>query len=479
MASTAPRSSVDEKRVGQKNSIDLEAQVKPADAPVTSPQQPLLHRFISYPAPNSLKLRPTAWLDGVRGIAALEVYIFHATGCWANIVWAWHSSPDQTNLLQLPLIRTFFVSGGAAVSVFFVLSGYVLTHKSLKWIREGQAQLVYPALWSSMFRRGFRLYLPPMLLTFCEMIATRFGYAPPLNFSFTPEPTAWMQFGDWLQETNALINPFYNLSRAVHGFVTHPKYDSVIWTIPLEYWGSFVCYILLLTLAKLPSHGTRMFLVGAFALLSLSQGSWNFFCFAGGMLVADFNISQDANPSPTPLSRRHKYFYTILLSIAIYIAGLPTMVYPNAKLKPMPGFQFLRSLTPMSLNMEDHSRFFWSISGLSILLCVSQLPNLKAKFESRFCQYLGRISFSMYLIHNFCNILFGLAVKDWMMRITGLNETMKGHLSYWILCVIWFSWFTVMVFAIAAQVERWVDVPSVKFARWLEGKCLKGYKNFR
>lgn len=40
----------------------------------------LIQIFLDYPAPGSLSLRPTAWLDGVRGVAALGVYVFHTMG---------------------------------------------------------------------------------------------------------------------------------------------------------------------------------------------------------------------------------------------------------------------------------------------------------------------------------------------------------------------------------------------------------------
>jgi peptidoglycan/LPS O-acetylase OafA/YrhL len=394
-------------------------------------------------------------------------------GCWASVVSAWHADENQNNILQLPILRTFFVSGGAAVSVFFALSGYVLTHKSIRWMREGSRHRIYPTIASSMFRRGFRLYLPPILLTFCEMVATRFGFAPPLNFTFVPEPSFSAQFVDWLGETNRLVNPVLNVQRALQGFVTHPKYDAVIWTIPIEFYGSFVCYILLLMLVRVPSNGARMGLVGVFSASSMVMGSWNIFCFSAGMLIADINLGQDEN-GPRPL--RYPIIWTTIFAIAFYIAGFPTLVYPEARLNPMPGFETLRSLIPMSLNMEDHSRFWWSISGVSILLSISQLPRLKSVFETNFCQYLGKISFSLYLVHEFCAVLFGLSMQQLMLRLAGL-EPKAGTFFYWVVCGIWCILFTLPVFAVAAQVERWVDGPSVKFARWLERKCLKMYKN--
>jgi peptidoglycan/LPS O-acetylase OafA/YrhL len=492
MSPTGVRSSTEEKFAGQDESLDLEAMIRnddglkskstsentPSRLPLSQLEAPsLIQKFLCYPPPGSLEIKSTSWLDGVRGVAALGVYLFHAMGCWANIVSAWHADENQNNILQLPILRTFFVSGGAAVSVFFALSGYVLTFRSLRWIREGSKHRIYPAVASSMFRRGFRLYLPPVLLTFCEMAATRFGYAPPLNFTFVPEASFSAQFVDWLGETNRLVNPVLNIQRALQGFVTHPKYDAVIWTIPIEFYGSFVCYILLLTLVRIPSNGMRMGLVAAFSVSSMVMGSWNIFCFSAGMLIADINLGQDENATtPSPRPSKYPLIWSTVFAIAFYVAGFPTLVYPEAKLNPMPGFETLRSLIPMSLNMEDHSRFWWSLSGVSLLLSISQLPRLKSLFETNFCQYLGKISFSLYLVHEFCAVLFGLSLQQLMLRLAGL-EPKAGTFFYWVVCAIWCLLFTVPVFAVAAQVEKWVDVPSVKFARWLERKCLKIYKN--
>lgn len=437
----------------------------------------MLQTLLRYPAPDSLKIKPTSWLDGVRGIAAFEVYMFHTISCWHTIFPAWHAEPDQTNILQLPALRTFFDSGGASVCVFFVLSGYVLTYKSLRWIRAGSKQLVYPSVASSMFRRGFRLYMPPILLTFFEMISTRFGYIPPLNFTFKAEKTSLAQFVDWIKETNYLINPFYNFNTAIQGFVIHPKYDPVIWTIPLEFYGSFICYFLLLLLARVPSNATRMVLVAMFAALCMFLGAWNGFCFSTGMLLADFNLAQEENGTiPVIQPWRFSLIWKFIFAVAFYVAGFPTLSYPEAHVLPMVGYETLRSSIPFSLNMEDHSRFWWSISGVTLLFCISQLPSFKSFFEANICQYLGKIAFSLYLVHQFCVMLFGFMIQRWVLALFGLGQNRGGFL-YWFACVVWYIPFTGLVFGIAAQVERLVDSPSVRFAKWLEERCLKVYRD--
>lgn len=489
MPSPNPRSSTDEKLALQDGSLDLEALIGsrhdlPTPSPFATPshdssarQLSAIRKFLCYPAPGSVKVRSTSWLDGVRGVAALGVYLFHAMGCWANIVAAWHSDEGQDNIFQMPVVRTIFVSGGVAVSMFFAISGYVLTCKSLGWMRAGTTHLVYPALASSLFRRGFRLYLPPMLLTFCEMVSTRFGFLPPLNFSFVAEPTFLAQFVDWLAETNSLVNPVYTYGRALQGFVTHPKYDAVVWTIPLEYFGSIVCYALLFVLASVPSNGLRMAVVAIFAASCMAMGSWNLFCFASGMLLADFNLAQEEDDTIMP-PEDHSTLWTVVFAISFYIAGFPTLTYAESKVNPMPGFEILRALLPTSLTMEDHARWWWSLSGVAMLLSISQLPRLKSIFETTFCHYIGKISFCLYLLHEFSLVLFGLTMRDILMRLAGLGPESTG-LLYWLVCAVWFVVFTIPLFALAAQAQRWVDVPSVRFAKWLEGECLKIYKSVR
>ncbi|KAG7286721.1 hypothetical protein NEMBOFW57_009032 [Staphylotrichum longicolle] len=446
----------------------------------------LILRAIRYPPPGSLRLRRTSWLDGVRGVAAMAVFIFHAMGCWAPLVPAWHADKDQTSLLQLPLIRTIFVSGGGAVSVFFVLSGYVLTHRCLGLIRAGSARDVYPAVASSAFRRGFRLYLPPIALTFCEMLMTRFGFAPPLNFSFKPEPTLLAQFLDWLASTNRLINPLHNLPAALRGTVAHPKYDAVIWTIPVEFYGSLACYALLALLARSASHTRlRLALLALLPALAMVAGSWNLSCFTAGMLLADLNLGQDDSlpPNPDPVQRsRRTLLWSAVLALSFYVAGFPTLVFPSARADPMPGFETLRARIPAGAasRMEDPARFWWSVAGAALLWSVSQLPRVKAVFETYLCQYLAKVSFALYLVHEFCIVLFGLRLQGWLMWLFGVGAAgQEKGVWYWVVCVVWFVVFGVPVFAVAAQVERWVDVPSVRFAKGVEERCLRAWKKLR
>jgi hypothetical protein len=72
-------------------------------------------------------------------------------------------------------------------------------------------------------------------------------------------------------------------------------------------------------------------------------------------------------------------------------------------------------------------------------------------------------------------VLFGLKIQAFLMQLVGVESQAKT-LQYWFVCGVWYGVFTLLMFALAALVEKWVDMPSVKFARWLEEKCLKKYR---
>lgn len=74
-------------------------------------------------APNTRK-GPTAYLDGLRGVAALIVYFYHSAvyPCFDRLRRGYGATPQDTYFLQLPIVRVLH-SGRASVAIFFVISG--------------------------------------------------------------------------------------------------------------------------------------------------------------------------------------------------------------------------------------------------------------------------------------------------------------------------------------------------------------------
>jgi len=121
------------------------------------------------------KLFATSYLDGLRGVAALFVVIHHyALQYTASSRQGWHMGAQGTHnwFFQLPLVRVVH-SGRFMVTIFFVISGYALSYRSLKLAREGEHEQLLDSLGSSVFRRWIRLHFPVIASTFIAFILAR------------------------------------------------------------------------------------------------------------------------------------------------------------------------------------------------------------------------------------------------------------------------------------------------------------------
>jgi hypothetical protein len=136
------------------------------------------------------KLYPTSYLDGLRGVAALFVVIHHyAYTFTASSLQGWHAGPEGSHnwFFQLPLIRVVH-SGRFMVAIFFVISGYVLSYRSLKLAREGKQVELLDSLASSVFRRWLRLHLPVIVSTFIAFLAARADFWTDMHAGWEHDP---------------------------------------------------------------------------------------------------------------------------------------------------------------------------------------------------------------------------------------------------------------------------------------------------
>jgi hypothetical protein len=140
-----------------------------------------VHSYISSYKPKASKSQ-LAYLDGLRGIAAFIVYIDHFSAPhFKGMLDSYGSTPSDTSILQLPIIRLLY-NGGPMVCVFFVISGAVLSLKPLTLLNAQHWINVYQTLTSSVFRRFIRLYLPTTIVTFLVMVMVqlRFTFEYPI-----------------------------------------------------------------------------------------------------------------------------------------------------------------------------------------------------------------------------------------------------------------------------------------------------------
>lgn len=202
----------------------------------------------------------TAWLDGCRGVASFLVYIYHWQHMFHQGFNYGYASNDGDNdhwLIQLPIVR-LLVNGQVQVATFYVLSGISLSLRPLRLARSHDWNTLLHTMFSSVFRRALRLYLPVFAVQICVLLATLLGfynhgyilsqnwpYAGTNEFMHKVFDTNGEQIEDWVRAMWNFANPF-NPNR--------PLYDVHLWTIPVEFINSILLFVALVGLSQLRSR---------------------------------------------------------------------------------------------------------------------------------------------------------------------------------------------------------------------------------
>ena len=426
------------------------------------------------------KLYPTSWLDGLRGYAALSVYILHFINpWWPSITAGFASGPGLYNFIQLPIIRIVY-SGGGMVSVFFAISGYVLSYNSLRRIRDGDWTGFLEVLVSSVFRRWLRLHIPVLVSTFIAMLISRGGWWATLGALGGPSPTGsfFTQTHDWAWHFIAISSPIYcSDGESVH----HNPYGPQLWTIPREFRGSMSLYLVLLGLAK-TREVVRTCFLAFFCWYTLWCQQWDLFLFLFGMLLAGLQLlRQDRFPDDDyksieryipSLIYHHSNAIMHTLSIILALLAIHLVSLPTTNPRDSPGYMSFVAYTPARYASNNMTHRYWSSIGAALLLTAILLsPPLKAQvqpllqqpFRTRFAQYLGNISFSLYVTHFY--VLGTIGSRIFVYYGTGTAE-MKLY-SFFVAILV----NTFLCFWIADLFWRSVDTKTVLLAKLFAAKC--------
>lgn len=420
------------------------------------------------------QLRRTAYLDGLRGFAALLVY-FHHHQLWAhdvnpvNMENAW-GYDGKYYFATLPGIRNFFTGGHYAVTTFFVISGYVLSTKPMSLIHAGEQAKLADNLASALFRRWLRLYLP--------VIGTTLLYL-----------TLWHVFDIWTiaKRENKYSDELWQWYMELKNFSFifsgggSPwfTYNVHVWSIPVEFKGSIVIYTAVLAFSRCTRNARLMCEVGLIWYFMYISDGWYCAAFTAGMLINDLDMLALSDNLPSFFSILKPYktaiFYALFV-ISTYLGGVPSVNFDEKVLRDSPGWYLLSFLKPQAV--FDYKWFYLFWAATLIVATIPRIPWLKAFFETRFNQHLGRISYAFYLVHG--PILWTLgdrlytavgwaheaelqAIPNWVNRFPLPKVGPQGLEIAFILPHLILLPFTLWM---GEVITRLIDEPSVKFAAW-------------
>jgi peptidoglycan/LPS O-acetylase OafA/YrhL len=348
-------------------------------------------------------------LDALRGLAALAVLVFHtlhAIGSGRNPVWL-----EQHQLLYIlithsPLRPVFF--GREAVLFFFVLSGYVLTRSLL---RAGS-----PGLVAFAFQRTIRLGLPVAATVLLSAAlywlvvdpATPNGLQSSLGLWRSP-PT----LGDIVTNIGLI------------GADDQFELNQALWSLVHE-WRLTVLLPLVLLFRERP------WALLAVALVATALG------MAGGAIENEVLLGPSLS-STIPA--------TLYFSTAIAIGGVLAITVPFPFFSP--GQRITAGIAAAALFSMQSDFAVYAGSVLLILLAhgTTWLPRL---LRTPPLIWLGRLSFSLYLVH--------------MPVLAACRYALHDLLPMWAAVLVGAT----AALPAAVFLHRLIEVPSRRLARWVE-----------
>jgi peptidoglycan/LPS O-acetylase OafA/YrhL len=342
----------------------------------------------------SKKLVP---LEGLRGIAAAIVVLYHLVlGFTPKGVGAVpHGHGFLDTIVQFIL---GFLNGGAAVAVFFVLSGFIL---SLPFARDRRLSRILVA----SFKRWPRL-------AFLCVVACLFGWAlikisgPDYSYAGNIIGTGWMTThgnspiaGDPLTWWNALW------SGAVQIFVSdNVHFDSPLWTMRIELFGSFAVFLAAPVLFAIQSWLLRLALIGTAMALAGGHYPVTYLSdFLFGTILAMLYI-EDRLPNFTDWQA------AVVGLVALYLFSF---TYEQNLAIDHP----LKTIMPAG----DTTHYVWDIGAVLMILVLLGNPALRKFFSGSWAIWLGLLSFPIYLLHG--PIMLSAGAASFLFGLSALGQT--------------------------------------------------------
>ncbi|WP_455546728.1 acyltransferase family protein [Dryocola clanedunensis] len=307
------------------------------------------------------------YIEGIRGVACFMVVLSHLAlvfypGLHEHdlIIHGW-----ERVIYDSPL--PFFYSGTAAVYIFFVLSGYVLTFGIMK------NKDILASISMMTIRRYFRLAPPVVASCILAYVA--------LNFigSDTSALSAWAQSYGKFEPTffgaiySGLVETFFRGGS---------NYNPVLWTMKIELIGSFIVFYYCAVSSKV----NRKFVVAllfslCISLLPISQiEKYSYLCFIFGAYISGVDIR-------LPLKMALPF-----LIVGAYFGGVH---YGSSAYSMVIGFVSFSVLG----EMINAYYLFCAFSGVLVVMSIISNESLSRLFSGKIVVYSGKVSFSVYLIH--------------------------------------------------------------------------------
>ena len=200
------------------------------------------------------------------------------------------------------------------------------------------------------------------------------------------------------------------------------------------------------------------------------MGRWEMILFYGGFLCADLGAHRAATSTPVlptdePVATRRSSKLKSTVYVLVFILGVYLGCQPQKSAGKTPGWVTLVSMIPDHIG--NPKRYWPGWGAILLVWSTSCYKPLQRLFDNKLSQYLGKISFSLYIVHGAVTHVIGYPLMNILDGMIGRDDAFNRAVGFSVGSGATL-FFTVWL---ADLFTRAVDEPSVKFARWVEEKC--------
>jgi peptidoglycan/LPS O-acetylase OafA/YrhL len=298
-------------------------------------------------------------LDSLRGVAAMTVVWHH---------WWSASATGKPRWYLFPL-----VAGHEAVILFFVLSGYVLSIPV--WTKRQPGYGVY------LIRRVSRIYLPYLAAAVLAGVGCYFFFGSKLPLGHWFYQTWQTPLSAGLIVQQVLMDP-------------KPVLNTAFWSLRYEMEMSIIFPFLCLLMLRMGRYSGIALVVAVrvaeylYVHSRFGENDFDKTLYYAMFFIAGAALSRERESLKRLAGRAGTALLWATLAVAL-------LAYWNAAL----------------VHMTERASDAVSMVGICVLIILIQDPRMHVGLKTAVADYLGRISYSLYLVHG--TVLFTLLNLLW------------------------------------------------------------------